>query len=72
MDPCFPTCDCKKEDDFMICPDTVIFLGGVFFHKLLFPGKKNRPGNSAGDLFGMVSSRDPLKGCKRDQPNVWG
>ena len=22
------------------------------------------PGNSAGNLFGMVSSRDPLKGCK--------
>ena len=24
--------------------------------------KMSEPGNSAGDLFGMVSSRDPLKG----------
>ena len=23
-------------------------------------------------LFGMLSSRDPLRGCEGDQPNVWG
>ena len=27
--------------------------------------KDHRPGNSAGDLFGMVSSRDPLKRLQR-------
>ena len=26
------------------------------------PDLNHQPGNSAGDLFGMVSSRDPLKG----------
>ncbi len=24
------------------------------------------------DIFGMVSSRDPFNGCKRDKHNVWG
>ena len=30
------------------------------------------PGNSAGDLFGMVISRDPNSKLVGDQPNVWG
>ena len=50
-------------------------MGGWIRHISYFNSNLNKhtPGNSAGALLVMVSSRDlELKGCKCDQPNVLG
>ena len=65
-------------------PSVALFFGGWstswgdshFYHHHVacsfLVAKSHIPGNSAGDLFGMVSSRDPNSKVGIVTSNVWG